>query len=46
LPFDELYHKEKGLVRAVVEAHKALKTKEAKFKSLMANKYLDPSEFA
>lgn len=28
LPFDELYHKEKGLVKAVVEAHKALKEKE------------------
>lgn len=46
LPFDELYHKEKGLVRAVVEAHKALKQKESKMKSLMANKFLDQSEFA
>jgi hypothetical protein len=31
LPFDELYHKEKALVQAVVEAHKALKVKEKQF---------------
>ena len=27
LPFDELYHKEKALVEAVIEADKALKRK-------------------
>lgn len=35
LPFDELYHKEKALVGAVVQADRALKDKEKNFKSLV-----------
>lgn len=33
LPFEELYHKEKGLIQAVVEAHKALEAKETILKN-------------
>ncbi len=29
IPFDELYHKEKALVQAVIEADRALKAKES-----------------
>ena len=37
LPFDELYHKERNLVPAVIEAEKALKLKEQSLKSPLAN---------
>lgn len=37
IPFDELYHQEKSLVQAVVEAENALKRKEASLKSPLSN---------
>jgi hypothetical protein len=42
--FDELYHREKGLVEAVVAADKALKTKEATFENLMKFQNLSKHE--
>jgi hypothetical protein len=36
VPFDELYHREKGLVEAVVAADKALKVKQATFDDLIS----------
>jgi hypothetical protein len=44
VPFDELYHKEKGLVQAVIEADKALKNKEKTFESLLADGLITPQE--
>jgi len=46
VPFDELYHKEKGLVQAVIEADKALKSKEKTFESLLADGLITPQEAA
>lgn len=44
VPFDELYHREKNLVQAVIEADKALKAKEQTFKNLMEHEMLTESE--
>jgi len=42
LPFDELYHKERNLVQAVVEAEKAIRRKEETFKlSILDGKKYD-----
>lgn len=46
VPFDELYHKEKGLVQAVIEAEKALKAKEALFENLFESKMIHEAEAA
>lgn len=37
LPFDELYHKERNLLQAVVEAEKAIRRKEETFKLSILN---------
>lgn len=45
LPFDELYHKEKKLVDAVIKATQALRNKEAHLPDPMgADRQFDPSE--
>lgn len=44
MPFDELYHKEKGLVQAVIEADKAIKNKEKMFESLLADGLITAQE--
>jgi hypothetical protein len=46
LPFDELYHKEKALVGAVVEADRALKEKEKNFKSMIDHLMVQKHEVA
>lgn len=46
VPFDELYHKEKGLVQAVIEADKALKAKEKQLESLLADGLITAQEAA
>ena len=45
LPFDELYHKERNLVQAVIEAEKALKLKEQSLKSPLANQLVSRGDF-
>lgn len=44
IPFDELYHKEKALVMAVVEAEQALKDKMATLKSALTDTQLSNQE--
>jgi len=40
IAFDELYHREKAVIEAVVAADKALKAKEATFDNLLKNQNL------
>jgi transcriptional regulator CtsR len=44
VPFDELYHREKNLVQAVIEADKALKAKEQTFKNLVEHELITETE--
>lgn len=48
IPFDELYHKEKKLVEAVIEAEKQFKLKQSSLTSPLQPDLLDPRiiEFA
>lgn len=46
IPFDELYHKEKGLVDAIIEAETALKNREATFDNLFNAKMIHAAEAA
>ena len=43
IPFDELYHKEKSLIEAVIEADKALKKKQASLPNPLFGSLIDGS---
>lgn len=45
IPFDELYHKEKAKVQAVIEAHQALKRKESELKNLFEMDSISHQEY-
>jgi hypothetical protein len=44
VPFDELYHKERGLIQAVIEADRALKQKEATLKDIFSDRFISRQE--